>query len=988
MAEPTQRRCLTAVVCLLWLIYPAHCYAQRYTFRNYGQEDGLSNPTARALAQDKQGYLWVGTRRGLFRFDGEKFIDFSGLWGLPGLIVQSLKTAPDGSVWVAHRRGLSRISGDRIEAVTLPGQVQVMADSALDIGASGIVYLATDNGVVVVRHPELNVLKAEYVSSLPRTRVDAIHVAPDGSLWTTTNEQLFKTNASGTITSGERLGSPNEVWTGIITDGQGTLWLRSAKQLLARARGTSRFESRDEGVPESHGMAVLNLDASGRLYIPTDGGIAMWDDVANHWKVVSRKQGLLTDTVTCMLQDREGSIWIGMNGGGLARWLGAGEWTAWTRDDGLASDIIWGITEDSSGNFWIATDRGLTFLSLTRKRIKTWNERNGLINNHVHSAEFGPDGRLWISSVPGGLTAMDHAGRFQNFGKAQGLATRAVYATRFIGTSAWLGTGSGIFHMNLAGSRAAFVREVLPQDDPYEAFMGIDIDWRGRLWAAGSHGVAMRDERGWHRIEIPGLSEAYTLKAYRHEIWVGANGGVVRITEAVDGFHFDLFVSGKDLVSSSIYVIGIDGKGNVWAGGNSGTDVFDRHRWRNLSVADGLIWNDTDTGAFLADRSGAVWIGTSRGLSQYKPFGSERKKIDVPLTLEALDGEGRAVSPKLLATHPWKDHSLTFHFNAVKFREQNKTRFEFRLTPAETAWTQTDQRTLRMSALSPNTYVFEVRARPGDDPVTATQTIRFTIPQPWWRTWPAILGDLLLAVAAYRWLSQRRLRNLLKRQAALETAVQERTRELEEEKAHLMDAREQLAVKATRDGLTGLWNRAAVYEILERELHRAKRTGTTVTVIMADIDFFKRVNDTYGHSAGDAVIVGVTERVRACMRLSDAAGRYGGEELLLVLSDCGPDSAIARAEELRALVANTPVMTPKGEIQVTFSLGLAVSLAGIEAADLIESADQALYRAKRLGRNRVVSASDGGQYPTHALPVQTTEMELASILLRAPSLRD
>ncbi|WP_180540788.1 ligand-binding sensor domain-containing diguanylate cyclase [Nevskia soli] len=946
-------------VCLACILMPAHSYAQRYTFRNYGQDDGLKNPTARAIAQDRQGYLWVGTRRGLYRFDGERFQEFSTRWGVPGLIVQSLKTAPNGAVWVAHRRGLARISGEHLDTVSFPDQVQVTADGALDIDASGTVYLATNRGVLVVRHPDATPIKAEYIKALPRTAIDALHVAPDGSLWISADKRLLQMNASGTAVSGARLGAPSEVWTGIITDWQGTLWLRSAKRLLARARGANRFEDRGDGVPESHGIAVLDLDSSGHLYVPTDGGIAVRDYGANRWEVVSRKQGLLTDTTTCMLQDREGSIWVGMNGGGLARWLGAGEWTAWTHDEGLASDIVWGIDQDKNGNLWVATDRGLTVLPARQGPPRTWNERNGLVNSHVHATASGPDGRLWIASAPGGLTAMDKAGHFQTFGKGEGLDTRAVYTLRFVGTSAWLGTASGIFHMNLAGPRIEFVREVLPDDDRYEMFSSVDIDWRGRLWAAGSHGVVMRDERGWHRIAIAGVKEAYTLKAGPGEIWVGsAEGGVVRISESAAGFHFDRYLPGKDLVSTAIYLIGIDQKGNVWAGGDAGTDVFDHHRWRNLSEADGLIWNDTDSNAFLADRAGAVWIGTSRGLSRYMPSSKQRPKIEVPITLNALDGDGREISPERLATQPWRDHSLTFHFNAVTFRNQNRTRFEFRLLPEETAWTETTQRTLRISTLEPNTYKFQVRARPGDEPVTATQSIRFTVPRPWWKTWPAIIIEMLFAAAVYRWLYQLWLRRLLARQALLEKAVQERTRELEQEKLELMQVREQLAVKATRDGLTGLWNRAAVCEILDRELHRVNRAGTAVAVILADIDFFKRVNDTYGHSAGDTVIMSVSNRLLQRMRASDAIGRYGGEELLLVLGDCDPDSAIARAEELRALIAEAPVMTAKGEIQMTCSFGLAVSLPGMLSGELIELADQALYRAKRLGRNRVVSALD------------------------------
>ena len=174
----------------------------------------------------------------------------------------------------------------------------------------------------------------------------------------------------------------------------------------------------------------------------------------------------------------------------------------------------------------------------------------------------------------------------------------------------------------------------------------------------------------------------------------------------------------------------------------------------------------------------------------------------------------------------------------------------------------------------------------------------------------------------------------------------------------LISAREALRHQATHDSLTGAWNRTAIMDALRKELARASREGRSVAVVMADIDHFKRVNDTYGHRAGDAVLREVVRRMRACLRPYDDIGRYGGEEFMIVLGGNSTADAAAVAERVRAGIAQDPENTFEATIPVTISFGVASTDEG-DAADvesLIQSADMALYRAKEHGRNRVEAA--------------------------------
>jgi diguanylate cyclase (GGDEF)-like protein len=172
-----------------------------------------------------------------------------------------------------------------------------------------------------------------------------------------------------------------------------------------------------------------------------------------------------------------------------------------------------------------------------------------------------------------------------------------------------------------------------------------------------------------------------------------------------------------------------------------------------------------------------------------------------------------------------------------------------------------------------------------------------------------------------------------------------------------LKAREELHLRATHDGLTGLWNRVAILEMLQREFELSARTGTTLGLIMLDVDHFKQVNDRHGHLTGDLVLVEIAARMQQAVRSYDLVGRYGGEEFLVVSPDCDLTQVQMCAERIRASVAGKPVSADSALVEVTVSAGVALlsSLADTER-EALAAADNALYRAKAEGRNRVAAA--------------------------------
>lgn len=176
----------------------------------------------------------------------------------------------------------------------------------------------------------------------------------------------------------------------------------------------------------------------------------------------------------------------------------------------------------------------------------------------------------------------------------------------------------------------------------------------------------------------------------------------------------------------------------------------------------------------------------------------------------------------------------------------------------------------------------------------------------------------------------------------------------------LLAAQEALRFQATHDPLTGIWNRGALFALLHAEVERAQRKATPLSLFLIDLDHFKRVNDNFGHLAGDAVLHEVAQRLNAAVRLYDIVGRYGGEEFVVAAADLESERPHQFAERLRLAVSSSPIRASDGSVPVTVSIGVATSESSTDYSieKLIQTADAALYEAKHNGRNRVEMAHE------------------------------
>ncbi|MGH9662081.1 MAG: ligand-binding sensor domain-containing protein, partial [Bryobacteraceae bacterium] len=322
------------------------------------------------------------------------------------------------------------------------------------------------------------------------------------------------------------------------------------------------------------------------------------------WRTVDVRQGLASDTTSCALADREGSVWIGFAGAGLTRWLGYNEWESWTRAEGLASDNILSVVRDASGTMWAATSAGLERVGGPRAAAR-------FTDGTIRTLAATGDGDLWVAISGRGFSRF-HPGT-STTPKIQAFPS-VRHMLPVSDGSVWLTTESGIHH-----SREGRIERVFgdPGEQFYESLRARD----GTLWFGSSRGLVRFREGAWTRIPpsegIRGTHVVHLAETPDGALWFGyrdalglsaiTRGGIVHLTTR------------EGLASNQISFLRTDARGNLWAGHDRGVDVLSGGRWRHYGEPEGLIWAHCNVDAFLADPDGSVWIGTSRGLAHYRP---------------------------------------------------------------------------------------------------------------------------------------------------------------------------------------------------------------------------------------------------------------------------------------------------------------------------------------------------------------------------------
>jgi diguanylate cyclase (GGDEF)-like protein len=936
----------------------------QYMQTSWTSESGLPQNSVQAMAQTGDGYLWFGTQEGLTRFDGAHFTTYTrhnapglpssfiqtlaagrdgGLWigtdsglghyqpstsaapdgvfttlsmrdGLSGNNIAALCEDREGGLWVGTAKGLNRIANGRVQTWTIADGLADLSISSVVLDAGGTLWVGTAKGLARFDHGRFRTLTTR--DGLPGDAVVALSPAQDGSLWVGTQSNGLAQIRSGRITAFPQRLPWNEI-AALHADHDGALWIAFDRHGIARLyRGKLDFYDASRGLPSDRCAHTLFEDREGSLWVGfLDAGVAQLRD--GKFSVFGTPEGLSGNYTGNVLQAQDGTMWVGADDKGLDHLLPDGRVEVWGPHNGLPNQAIYSLVQTRDGDLWVGYRRG-TLARIHKGQVSVFHDSEAS-ESSVNSLLEDRDGTLWIGFEGKGLARFDRG---------------------------------SIRHVTDSGRVAA-----LAESTDGALWVGLDGDGVQRIYRGET--TSFTTANGLHSDQVMSLYADPDAS-----MWIGMQSG--GLSHIRDG-RVTTWTPDQQMPDTSIGSIIGDNDDGLWFGGDTGIFRIAKRELTEFATvhpvlygtADGLRSRETLYGSMQCawkSRDGRLWFGTIAGVAVVDPAHIPVNTVVPPVWIEHAKFDTRNI--------PLQDHirlgpgsgNFEISFSAPSFVAPERERFRYKLIGFDPDWIYSGgRRSAWYTNLPAGYYTFTVQAENDDGIWNDTgAAFSFYLRPPLSRT-PVAYAIYAMIALMFAWtVVAFRTRTLTRRQLELTRIVTERTAQLEAEKAALEATRRELHIQATHDSLTGIFNRAAMLEHLQREISRATRDKTPLGVLIADLDHFKSLNDNYGHLCGDDVIRESADRFRSSMRGYDIVGRYGGEEFLILFPGWDLSIAPGRVDDLLKSIRSRPFEIGECTIHLTCSIGVAMFRPEVDSPSIREvlcRADTALYVAKNSGRN-------------------------------------
>ncbi|MES2900167.1 MAG: diguanylate cyclase [Pseudomonadota bacterium] len=960
----------------LLLAPPAHALDPGKAFHHYVRntwsiQNGLPQISVLAVAQDHQGYIWVATQAGVARFDGVRFTNYSPETepALPGLWTRSLMVDRAGRVWIGTYKGLAVYENGVFKTIPIADPAQY---PALDINAilddEGRTVVATTNGVFDVIAGKLVHRTA---SPAPATALiksgDALWVGSAGGAWRLQGQQA------------QMLAFPESMKLGVVTrlvEAQGSIWAGTSLGVLRR-QGDAWINATDNPVLQNSPTTMLYQDSDRSLWVGSNAGLARIRDGVLA-EVVPEKHPAAIKGVISAFEDRERNLWLGSQWAGLSRF-----WNGSTRRlsgaEGLDEPIVWSIARGPDGRTWVGTNDGLNIYE--SGRFKQVLRGDQLPHPHAYNLLAEAD-RIWIGTRRGLVVYRD--GKLETPAQFAPLAAAQINGiVRDQAGVLWIPSSDGLYRVDgerlrkygkAEGLNDIRIRQIRELKD-------------GRLLVGTQDGLY--ELRGETLVQL-GLSSGLRPGLDVTAITQLKDASLVIGTLSEEIYHFNgskwtRFGRAEGFPPNTPFFLTEDNAGFLWAAGIRGitraplsemrmviagkaktafAEMILNERGDRRSGEQGFCCNGAGNAKGFMDGAGVLWLPSRDGVVTLDTLGVAKNLTAPSVVIERIQSKDvwRDVRPGETYKLDSASRDVAFEFTALSFQDPNSVVLRYRLHGYDKDWRELAAgaaRSVNYTNLPAGAYAFEIRASNNADVWNkAPARLDFSIAPLFHETvWFYCLLAALLGGAVYGGYRLLR-RSHEKQRAALEEQVNERTQQL-----HVANLALELASQT--DPLTGLHNRRylsnqipADLAFYERENRRNGGQENTLLFALVDIDHFKRINDTYGHKAGDRVLQQVSEVLRHQVRVGDYLVRWGGEEFLLVCRPSTRQFVTVLGERIRRAVAGHSFDLGDGvHVSLTCSVGLAESglyLTGAQSVNweqLVELADAALYWVKENGRN-------------------------------------
>ncbi len=775
----------TALLLAFSLGLPSSLFAldPQKSIAQYGQnvwlrKNGLPANAVNVALQTHDGYIWLGTSAGLFRFDGVNFtkVNLDAEVGITNETISSLLESQDSSLWIGTGyNGLRRMKNGKIFRYGSKEGFQDTQVLSLLESRSGHLWIGTSNGAYILNNGNFLpvVLNTNYILSIAEDRTGKIWIGSHrGVRIAEDNPQPHLIN----LTNSE--GLPNDITTCTYIDRHANIW------------------------------------------VGTVDGLARWKDGV--MKVYTTRDGLSDNHVMALHEDRDGNLWVGTSKGGINR-LTNGKWTSFTKNDGLTDSQVLSISEDNEKSLWVCTSDGLN--QFTNVNITTYTTYEGLANDYVSSIVETPDRSLYFLSDQGSNATQIKDGKITKYDLLVGPAfvahngslwicqTGRLYninnetLTRYDAKDGipvdWISAiteddSSLIVHIDHTGIFRFVHGKLKPyfiggKQYPFKGFISCFYPERtGVLWiGTGDSLVNIENGKSRSYTTADGLAGNWVSSMYddrQGNLWISSpQGGLTRYRNG----KFTAYNTKVGLFADEIYCVLGDNQGGLWLSSPSGIGYVQRQELDDFAdgkidklhskvyvTADGMKTDEcfgTWQPAGWKTHDGHLWFATKRGAVMIDPKAFEQNPKRPPVLIEEVVVDQKKIPREQFASLAPGADKLEFHYTALSYLVPERVLFKYKLEGYDKEWIDAaTRRVAYYTDLPPNNYRFRVLACNNDGVWNETgASFAFEI-QPYFYQTYWFIGFVLIALVAIAFgVYQIRLMQLLKRKKELETRIQE-----------------------------------------------------------------------------------------------------------------------------------------------------------------------------------------------------------------------
>ena len=792
------------VLLLLLLIIFKLSISQTYNFINYNVGEGLEQSDILSVNQAANGYLLYGSNGGgLGYYDGYNFHTIKEKNGLSNNVVFSILKDKDNVIWCSTNDGISKVSPYLKKVLKTIGKGRAYYCAHYN-KSTNTIYFGTKSGVYFLNEKAdtLQHLKTKN-EILNNSFVNAIHVDNNQNLWIGTMQNgLFKKTKKEVVNYSLKEGLPSN-YIRTITESNNKLWIGSLKGLsYIKKNKVSNIDLPNSG----SGLITITTATTYKgllIFGALNNELYFVNPATDDFRSINLKNGFDYKQIWSSYTDKEGNLWLGAIKQGLIKFNST--FTFYNKRNKLLNSYIQAILCDKDETWLGYANNGINIIkdNIITETITSDEIGGGMVNRIVKI-----DGTVFIGTNQGVNLYNNKKVKFIPFRENK---KNDVYAITKYNDEIYAGTKSGF--CKLINNDTLVVLENSPKDAIYDVF-----NYNKKLYLASNDGYYVYSNNKFLFIgEEKGL-KAGRVRSFKKDekdnLWIGTSEGIY-VLKKNEHIKID---EQRGLSSDNVYFLQPDDNGNIWAGTNKGVDRInvesfyknaDSLNIRNYSKQEGMLGVECNMNAVGYSSSNQLWIGTIDGVYLYNQQGDELNAIPPQVTLNNIklnfndvDWNDYSTNVDKLTGLPQNlelshtNNNFIFEYVGVSLKNPEKVTYQYKLEGLDDDWLPfTKDKKAVYTALSPGAYTFILKAKNNDDVwVKEPTTFSFTIFPPWYQTtWFYILVIILIILGIYLFISIR-TRNLKRTQQMLTQQVDERTKELREEKDKVEDQKKVIEI--------------------------------------------------------------------------------------------------------------------------------------------------------------------------------------------------